>query len=150
MNTIKAATTITATFKVIAIGNQVCRRQWDCEYFILTKRITCPVCGKVHIAKPYFYQEVEDKYDTPYEVGIWHEYEKTCSFDCAYSYLMQYRDILAPDAPFEPYQEQTWSDIKLEELDIKGRDNWTQDDWDSYYYIMQLRFESGYYDSQEY
>ena len=143
-------TTIRGTFTVRAIGKHRLERQWECEYFELTKRITCPVCGKVHIAPPYIYQEVEDKYDTPYEVSIFKEYENTCSLDCAYSYRMQHRDVIAPDTAFEPIREQTWSDIKLEELDIKGKANWTQDDWDAYYYIMQLRFESGYYDGQEY
>ena len=44
----------------------------------------------------------------------------------------------------------TWADSKRDELYTKGKDNWTQEDWDAFNYIMQLRFESGYYDGQEY
>ena len=40
----------------------------------------------------------------------------------------------------------TWSDEQMEYLEKKGRDNWTQEDWESFFYIQQLRFESGYYD----
>ena len=44
----------------------------------------------------------------------------------------------------------TWADNKMEELHAIGKDNWTQDDWDTFNYIMQVRFDSGYYDGQEY
>ena len=42
-----------------------------------------------------------------------------------------------------------WADRKMEELEAKGRDNWDQADYEAYHYIMQVRFESGYYDSDE-
>lgn len=42
--------------------------------------------------------------------------------------------------------EQTWADRKMQELEEKGRDNWNEEDYESYHYIEQLRFESGYYD----
>ena len=44
----------------------------------------------------------------------------------------------------------TWADKTMDTLYAKGKDNWTQDDWDSFNYIMQIRFDSGYYDGQEY
>lgn len=45
---------------------------------------------------------------------------------------------------------QTWVDKTIDTLYAKGKNDWTQDDWDTYHYIMGLRFESGYYDNQEY
>ena len=150
MNTIKVAHTVPEQqYHVVAVGKHRLKRQWACEYIPLTEYITCPVCGKRHIVAPYIYRETEDKYDTPYEWGIWNDYNSTCSIDCAFSYRMQYRDILAPDTELVTYK-QSWSDIRMEQLDIKGRSNWDEADWDSYNYIMGLRFESGYYDGQEY
>lgn len=40
----------------------------------------------------------------------------------------------------------TWADERMEALEAKGRADWDQDDWDSYTYIQQTRFECGYYD----
>lgn len=39
----------------------------------------------------------------------------------------------------------TWSEITMEELLALGKENWTESDWETYHYIMQLRFESNYY-----
>lgn len=41
----------------------------------------------------------------------------------------------------------SWADAKMQELMEKPREHWDEDDWDTYHYIEQLRFESGYYDS---
>ena len=41
----------------------------------------------------------------------------------------------------------TWADEKMIELNNKPREQWTVDDWDSYHYIEQLRFENGQYDT---
>lgn len=42
----------------------------------------------------------------------------------------------------------TWADEEMERLDAKGRDNWDESDYEAYHYIMQVWFESGYYDQQ--
>lgn len=40
----------------------------------------------------------------------------------------------------------TWAEKTMQRLNQKGRANWTESDWESYHYIQQLWFESGYYD----
>lgn len=40
----------------------------------------------------------------------------------------------------------TWADERMEQLEIKGRENWDEEDWEAYHYIEQTRFENGYYD----
>lgn len=40
----------------------------------------------------------------------------------------------------------TWAEQCMQELNAKGRANWDADDWESYHYIEQIRFENGYYD----
>ena len=38
-------------------------------------------------------------------------------------------------------ERMTWAEIREQELDLKGRDNWDQDDWDAYYYIEECKAE---------
>lgn len=38
-------------------------------------------------------------------------------------------------------ERMTWAEIREQELDIKGRENWDQDDWDAYYYIEECKAE---------
>ena len=40
----------------------------------------------------------------------------------------------------------SWADDAMKELTKKGKQNWTEDDWETYHYIEQLRHESGYYE----
>lgn len=40
----------------------------------------------------------------------------------------------------------TWAEERMEELENKGRSNWDENDWDAYFYIMQLWSECGYFD----
>ena len=95
MNTIKVAhTVLEQQYHVVAVGKRRLARQWECEYIALTAHITCPICGKERIAAPYIYQEKEDKYDTPYEVAIWNDQQRTCSVACAAEHYFQHRDVL--------------------------------------------------------
>ena len=38
-------------------------------------------------------------------------------------------------------ERMTWAEIREQELDLKGRENWDQDDWDAYYYIEECKAE---------
>lgn len=40
----------------------------------------------------------------------------------------------------------TWAEKKYDELMEKGKDQWDEDDWDAYHYIMQVWGEMGYFD----
>lgn len=40
----------------------------------------------------------------------------------------------------------TWEEEKIGELESMGCENQDEEDWESYHYIEQTRFESGYYD----
>lgn len=40
----------------------------------------------------------------------------------------------------------TWADETMMELEAKGRENWTEADWESYIYIENARAELDYYD----
>lgn len=44
-----------------------------------------------------------------------------------------------------PY-ELSWSEAKMQELMDKPKNEWSDDDWESYNYIQQYRYECGYYD----
>ena len=39
-------------------------------------------------------------------------------------------------------EQMTWAEIREQELDEKGRENWDQDDWDAYYYIEECKAEA--------
>ena len=41
---------------------------------------------------------------------------------------------------------ETWADEKYDSLMKKGKENWDQDDWDAYNYIMNAWGENGYFD----
>lgn len=58
-----------------------------------------------------------------------------------------YEDLAYDDEVpgYEP-KKRTWADKRYDELMNKGKDNWGQDDWDSYNYIMQVWGESGEFD----
>lgn len=58
-----------------------------------------------------------------------------------------YEDLAYDDEVpgYEP-KKRTWADERYDELMNKGKDNWDQDDWDSYNYIMQVWGESGEFD----
>ncbi|MBR1561215.1 MAG: hypothetical protein IJ646_13340 [Clostridia bacterium] len=41
----------------------------------------------------------------------------------------------------------TWAQETIEELNAKGRENWTPEDWEAYSYICCVNAESDYYNS---
>lgn len=41
----------------------------------------------------------------------------------------------------------TWADEEMERLNGIGRENWNEDDWDAYHYILNARAEADYFDS---
>ena len=43
-------------------------------------------------------------------------------------------------------RNETWADIKMDELREKGRQNWDEDDWEAYNYIEEIRCDSGFYE----
>ena len=45
--------------------------------------------------------------------------------------------------------DKTWADETLEELNRKPRERWTEDDWEAYCYIQQIKFENGEYEDEE-
>lgn len=46
-------------------------------------------------------------------------------------------------------RKQLWADEKLDELESKGKENWSEEDWDAYNYCKNANAERDYYDSME-
>jgi hypothetical protein len=43
----------------------------------------------------------------------------------------------------------TWADEEMERLNKIGRENWTIEDCETYFYIQNVNAEANYYDSME-
>lgn len=39
---------------------------------------------------------------------------------------------------YEPKQR-TWADERMEQLEAKGKENWNQEDWDAFHYILNAK-----------
>lgn len=47
---------------------------------------------------------------------------------------------------FNGVEYDSWADMRIAQLNAKGRDNWEEEDWESYHYIHQVYFEMRFYD----
>lgn len=71
------------------------------------------------------------------------------NYDGIYEALVQEDSIKIKDLSsvkeIQKDDEQTWADKEYSALMKKGKPNWNESDWETYHYIQQLRFDSGYY-----